>query len=102
MPADQIGNQVVAVKEVVVHEPKDLLVEEALESPVDSVDAAVDIGYGGFCVSDLHYWQHGRNGSFEVKGSLVLGQEVVGRMRELGKGQHRPGQRRNHPAHTRG
>lgn len=46
---------------------------------------AVDIAYGGICGADLHYWQHGHSGSFEVKESLVLGHEVVGRMRELGE-----------------
>ncbi|MBV1777670.1 L-idonate 5-dehydrogenase [Paeniglutamicibacter sp. ABSL32-1] len=74
------------MKAVVVHGPKHLRVEEVQESPVGPGEVAVDIAYGGICGSDLHYWQHGRNGSFEVKEPLVLGHEVVGRVRELGEG----------------
>jgi L-idonate 5-dehydrogenase len=74
------------VKAVVVHGPKDLRVDDVQESPLTPGEVAVDIVYGGICGSDLHYWQHGRNGSFEIKEPLVLGHEVVGRVRELGEG----------------
>jgi threonine dehydrogenase-like Zn-dependent dehydrogenase len=65
------------VKAVVVHGPKDLRVEDVQESPLSPGAVAVDIAYGGICGSDLHYWQHGRNGSFEVKEPLVLGHEAA-------------------------
>lgn len=74
------------MKAVVVHGPKDLRVEEVPEPPVGPRGMAVDIAYGGICRSDLHCWQHGRNGSLVVKEPLVLDHEVAGCVRELGDG----------------
>ncbi|MBP2168375.1 L-idonate 5-dehydrogenase [Erwinia toletana] len=38
----------------------------------------VRITRGGICGSDLHYYQHGKVGSFEVKMPMILGHEVIG------------------------
>ena len=38
----------------------------------------VRITRGGICGSDLHYYQHGKVGNFEVRMPMVLGHEVVG------------------------
>jgi len=38
----------------------------------------VRITRGGICGSDLHYYQHGKVGSYDVKMPMILGHEVVG------------------------
>ncbi len=38
----------------------------------------VRITRGGICGSDLHYYQHGKVGSYEVKMPMILGHEVIG------------------------
>ncbi|QGU89061.1 L-idonate 5-dehydrogenase [Erwinia sorbitola] len=38
----------------------------------------VRITRGGICGSDLHYYQHGKVGSFAVKMPMILGHEVIG------------------------
>lgn len=74
------------MKAVVVHGAMDLRIDEIeVPAPVQG-QVTVAISYGGICGSDSHYWQHGRNGSFEVREPLVLGHEVVGRIAGLGDG----------------
>ncbi|KOC87332.1 L-idonate 5-dehydrogenase [Winslowiella iniecta] len=38
----------------------------------------VRITRGGICGSDLHYYQHGKVGSYEIKMPMILGHEVIG------------------------
>lgn len=38
----------------------------------------------GICGSDVHYWEHGRIGSFIVEKPLILGHEVSGEVASLG------------------
>ncbi|WP_413453469.1 L-idonate 5-dehydrogenase [Erwinia persicina] len=40
----------------------------------------VRITRGGICGSDLHYYQHGKVGSFAVKMPMILGHEVIGQV----------------------
>lgn len=40
----------------------------------------VQITRGGICGSDLHYYQHGKVGNFEVKHPMILGHEVIGKV----------------------
>ena len=40
----------------------------------------VQITRGGICGSDLHYYQHGKVGNYEVKHPMVLGHEVIGKV----------------------
>ncbi|KAF9517678.1 hypothetical protein BS47DRAFT_1339208 [Hydnum rufescens UP504] len=61
---------------VVLHGPKDLRVEER--------QVQVAIHSTGLCGSDLHYYQHGRNGDFAVLSPLVLGHEAAGVITALG------------------
>lgn len=44
----------------------------------DGKGTLVRITRGGICGSDLHYYQEGKVGSFEVKMPMVLGHEVIG------------------------
>ena len=38
----------------------------------------VKISRGGICGSDLHYFQEGKVGNFQVRQPMVLGHEVIG------------------------
>lgn len=40
----------------------------------------VQITRGGICGSDLHYYQHGKVGTFEIKHPMILGHEVIGKV----------------------
>ncbi|PJG86103.1 L-idonate 5-dehydrogenase [Conservatibacter flavescens] len=40
----------------------------------------IQIIRGGICGSDLHYYQHGKIGNYEIKHPMVLGHEVIGRV----------------------
>jgi len=72
------------MKAVVVHGAMDLRVEKIEAGSPQANEVLINISYGGICGSDLHYWQHGRNGSFQVTEPLVLGHEVVGTVAALG------------------
>jgi L-idonate 5-dehydrogenase len=50
-------------------------------APVAAPDEAlVDVGFGGVCGSDLHYWRDGAVGSSVLRAPMILGHEVVGRV----------------------
>lgn len=58
---------------VVAHAAGDLRIENIpLTSPRPD-QAVVEIGYGGICGSDLHYWLHGAAGESVLKAPMVLG-----------------------------
>ncbi|KAF6230617.1 hypothetical protein HO173_011154 [Letharia columbiana] len=62
----------------VLYGPKDLRLEEReLESP-DSTELQIAIRATGLCGSDLHYYQHYRNGDIQVTEPLSLGHESAG------------------------
>ncbi len=66
---------------VVVHAAGDLRVEEVPVRAPEPHEALVEMAYGGICGSDLHYWLHGAAGESILREPLVLGHEVVGRVR---------------------
>ncbi|OAT76544.1 L-idonate 5-dehydrogenase [Mangrovibacter phragmitis] len=43
-------------------------------------ETLVEIVRGGICGSDLHYYQEGKVGNFQVKQPMILGHEVIGRV----------------------
>lgn len=62
----------------VLYGPKDLRLEErGLESP-DPTELQIAIRATGLCGSDLHYYQHYRNGDIQVTEPLSLGHESAG------------------------
>jgi L-iditol 2-dehydrogenase len=62
----------VAFKEIPIPEPED---DEAL----------VKIQSVGICGSDIHYYMHGRIGSFVIEKPLILGHESAGEVVHVGK-----------------
>lgn len=75
-----------AMRAVVAHGAGDLRLEERPIPAPGPGEVAVDIRYGGICGSDLHYWRHGAVGEFRLREPLILGHEIVGRVREAGPG----------------
>lgn len=49
-------------------------------------DVRIDIHTVGVCGSDVHYYTHGRIGSFVVNEPMILGHEASGVIREVGAG----------------
>jgi L-idonate 5-dehydrogenase len=60
---------------------------EATSDPLPGMgQVAVDIKVGGICGSDMHYFQHGANGTIILKEPLVLGHEIAGVVSAVGDG----------------
>ncbi|GAA3982834.1 L-idonate 5-dehydrogenase [Streptomyces sp. NBC_01352] len=78
------------MRAVVAHGAGDLRLEERPVPQPGPGEVAVDIRYGGICGSDLHYWRHGAVGDFRLREPLVLGHEIVGRVRAAGPGTPAP------------
>ena len=63
---------------VVAHAADDLRIDDIPLKTPGPDEAVVEIGYGGICGSDLHYWTHGAAGESILRAPMVLGHEVVG------------------------
>jgi len=74
--------------------PKALVLERARELSLREIDLPLDltpdavrisIETVGICGSDVHYYQHGRIGPFDVEAPMVLGHEAAGIVTEVGQ-----------------
>ena len=70
----------------VAHGAGDLRIEERIDPAPAAGEISVEIGLGGICGSDLHYFHRGAVGDFRIREPLVLGHEVTGRVARLGAG----------------
>jgi D-xylulose reductase len=67
------------MKALVLEEKLRLSLREiALPREMGPQDVLIRIARVGICGSDVHYYQHGRIGPFEVKQPMVLGHEAAG------------------------
>jgi len=64
--------------------PGKLRVEERPVPELGAGDVLVEVAAVGVCGSDVHYYRHGRIGSFVVESPLVLGHEASGRVAAAG------------------
>jgi L-iditol 2-dehydrogenase len=64
---------------------KDLVVEERPEPVPGPHEVLVRVSSVGVCGSDVHYYEHGRIGSYVVDQPLVLGHEAAGEVVGLGE-----------------
>lgn len=62
----------------------DLAVEERDDPKPGPHEVLVQVASVGVCGSDVHYWKHGRIGSYVVRDPLVLGHEPSGTVVALG------------------
>ncbi|OMF21942.1 alcohol dehydrogenase [Paenibacillus sp. FSL H8-0548] len=61
---------------------------EVKQVPIPSVkadEALVEVKCIGICGSDVHYYEHGKIGRYEVKQPLILGHELAGVVVEVGE-----------------
>lgn len=63
---------------VVIHAPDDLRVDEQEVAPLGAGQVRVQVGFGGICGSDLHYFHQGGFGTVRIKRPMTLGHEVAG------------------------
>ncbi|EGE80802.1 hypothetical protein RJZ56_001740 [Blastomyces dermatitidis] len=71
---------------LVLHGAKDLRLETRHTPPPQPGQLQIAIRATGLCGSDLHYYQHGRNGNFIVRAPLCLGHESAGIVTAVGLG----------------
>jgi L-idonate 5-dehydrogenase len=69
-----------------IYGAEDLRVETAPDPEVGPGQVLLKLGAGGICGSDLHYFLHGRVGSFVIKEPLIPGHEVSGTAVKVGPG----------------
>jgi len=79
----------------VLHAKRDVRLEVRPLPTLGDRDVLVEVRSVGVCGSDVHYYEHGRIGSFVVEKPLVLGHEVSGVIvdRATGAVKHPVGQR---------
>lgn len=74
------------MKAIVIHDAKDLRIEDReIEQPGEG-EVQIQIAAGGVCGSDLHYYNHGGFGPVRLKEPMILGHEVSGHVSALGAG----------------
>ena len=69
-----------------IHAARDLRLEDEGPATLGEHDVEMQLGAGGICGSDLHYYQHSRVGAFVVREPLVPGHEVSGTVARIGRG----------------
>ncbi|MFI2363735.1 L-idonate 5-dehydrogenase [Promicromonospora sp. NPDC019610] len=74
------------MRAVVVHGAGDLRVEERPDPIAGPGEVVVAMEWGGVCGSDVAYWRNGASGTAVLRGPLVLGHEVAGRVVGSGPG----------------
>ena len=72
------------MRAIVLHEARDLRVEERESGMPGPGEVRVRLAAGGVCGSDLHYFNDGGFGSVRLKEPMILGHEVSGHIAEVG------------------
>ncbi|MEP2027275.1 MAG: L-idonate 5-dehydrogenase [Paracoccaceae bacterium] len=78
------------MRAIVIHEAKDLRIEETAVGEPGPGEVQVRLVAGGICGSDLHYYNHGGFGAIRLKEPMILGHEVSGYVMALGEGVSAP------------
>jgi L-iditol 2-dehydrogenase len=68
----------------VMYAPHDIRLEERPVPTPGPKEVLVEVKAVGVCGSDVHYYEHGRIGSFIVTNPLILGHESAGVIVQLG------------------
>jgi L-idonate 5-dehydrogenase len=67
-----------------INSPHELSVEDVAIGEIDAHDVLVQVGFGGICGSDLHYYHEGGFGTVRIKRPMILGHEVAGTIAAVG------------------
>jgi L-iditol 2-dehydrogenase len=73
-----------ANRAAVLYAPRDVRIEDRPIPELGPHDVLVELRAVGVCGSDVHYYEHGRIGQYEVRAPVVLGHESAGNVVELG------------------
>ena len=68
----------------VLYAPHDIRLEERPMPQVGPHDVLVEVKAVGVCGSDVHYYEHGRIGTYVVRQPLILGHETAGVIVDVG------------------
>ena len=74
------------MKAIVIHDAKDLRIEEHEVDAPGPGEVQISVAAGGVCGSDLHYYNHGGFGAIRLREPMILGHEVAGHVTALGQG----------------
>ena len=79
----------------VLYAPHDIRIEERAVPKPGPREVLIEIKAVGVCGSDVHYYEHGRIGTYVVRQPLILGHESSGVIVDVGEGvsRERVGQR---------
>lgn len=69
-----------------IHGAGDLRLEPELAGDLAAHEVELRLGAGGICGSDLHYYEHGRVGAFQIREPLIPGHEASGIVARVGAG----------------
>jgi L-idonate 5-dehydrogenase len=69
---------------LLIHAPHDLRLQEQDTREPGPGQVLVQVGYGGICGSDLHYFHAGGFGSVRILRPMILGHEVAGTVAAVG------------------
>ncbi len=69
-----------------IYGANDLRVESVPEPEPGPGEVLMHLGAGGICGSDLHYFLHGKVGSFVIREPLIPGHEISGTVAAVGRG----------------
>lgn len=73
------------MKALVLHGPGEISIDDInIDEQLGDKDVRIEIKTVGICGSDIHYYKHGRIGSFIVEEPMVLGHEASGIVLETG------------------
>ncbi|KAH8699002.1 putative zinc-dependent alcohol dehydrogenase [Talaromyces proteolyticus] len=79
-----MASATVTTKALILHGAKDLRLETRPAPAPTGNEVQVAIRATGLCGSDLHYYNHGRNGDFVVRSPMALGHESAGLVTAVG------------------
>lgn len=74
------------MKALVIHDAKDLRVEERKIPSPNAGEVKIRVASGGICGSDLHYYHNAGFGTVRLKEPMVPGHEFSGFVEEVGDG----------------
>lgn len=72
------------MKVIVIHDKKDLRIEDHQIEPPTADEVQIQMAAGGVCGSDLHYYNHGGFGTVKLREPMILGHEVSGHVTSIG------------------
>ena len=73
-------------RSAVLRGERDIVIEDRPVPEPGPGEVLVEVGAVGICGSDVHYYEHGRIGSFVVEAPMVIGHEAAGTVVGVGEG----------------